>query len=114
MCNLVSSDLCVVHRMQTYLRGLLPGVVVFGLSAYEFHFSLKKLLADLHVLDAGSFTLKAFRAGKATALALSGAPLGQILAAGEWRSRAVLKYVDEDVFDSAQLIAAEMEHSDCD
>ena len=61
-----------------------------------------------------SFTLKAFRAGKATALANSGAPLGQILAAGEWKSRAVLNYVDEDVFDGAQLVARELELSDCD
>ena len=65
-------------------------------------------------MGAETFTLKAFRAGKANALVLAGAPLGQLLAAGEWRSRAVLKYVDEDVFDGARLIAAEMEHSDCE
>ena len=114
MCSTVGSGLCVVHRLQPVLEKLCPGALVFGFSAYEFHSILKKFLAMLAVDGAESFTLKAFRAGKATALAEAGAPLGQLLAAGEWRSKAILNYVDEDVFDGAQLIAAEMENSDCE
>ena len=114
LCSRVGSDLCVVHRLQSVLLGLKPGTEVFGFSAYEFHSLLKKFLVMLDISSAGAFTLKAFRAGKANALVLAGVPLGQLLAAGEWKSRAVLKYVDEDVFDGAQLIAAELDNSDCE
>ena len=71
-------------------------------------------MIQLNVEHATAFTLKAFRAGKATALASSGAPLGQILEARDWRGRAVLNYVNEDVFDGAQLVARELELSDCE
>ena len=58
--------------------------------------------------SASTFTLKSFRAGKANALAAAGLPLGQILAAGEWRCSAILNYVDEDTFDSFSFL-----HSIC-
>ncbi len=44
-------------------------------------------------------------------LQLSGAPLAEILAAGEWRSRAVLKYLDMQEFEKDVAIEAAM-HSD--
>ena len=75
---------------------------------------MRRFLAQLGVEHFEAFTLKAFRAGKATALANSGAPLGQILLAGEWKSKAVLNYVDEDVFDAAQLLRREFDQSDSD
>lgn len=57
------------------------------------------------------FTLKAFRAGKATELARSGKSLGAILSAGEWRSAAVLRYVDEDVVDAAEMLKTAVDQS---
>lgn len=114
LCGTVGNQRCVVHRLQPVLEKLVPGAVAFGITAYDFLCTLKKFLDLLAVDGSQSFTLKAFRAGKATALAEAGAPLGQLLAAGEWRSKAILNYVDEDVFDGAQLIATEMEHSDCE
>ena len=75
---------------------------------------IRKILIQLNVEHATAFTLKAFRAGKVTALASSGASLGQILEARDWRGRAVLNYVNEDVFDGAQLVARELELSDCE
>ena len=50
------------------------------------------------------FILKAFRAGKATALAVAGYSIGDILRAGEWSSRAFLAYIDGDAVDAAQLL----------
>ena len=44
-------------------------------------------------------------------LQLSGAPLAEILAAGEWRSRAVLKYLDMQELEKDVAIEAAM-HSD--
>ena len=49
------------------------------------------------------FTLKGFRAGRATSLACQGKSLAAILRAGEWRSAAVLRYLDIDSIDPAQL-----------
>ena len=113
-CRVVGPSLCVAHRMQPQLARAAVGSKLFSYTATQFLSILRKLLTQLSVQHAMSFTLKAFRAGKATALANSGAPLGQILAAGEWKSRAVLNYVDEDVFDGAQLVAREIELSDCE
>ena len=58
--------------------------------------------------------LKAYSAGKATAMAVEGATVGQILLAGEWRSQAFLRYVDTDVVDEAQLLSAVVQGSDCE
>ena len=113
-CRVVGSSNCVAHRLQPLLAQKLVGTKLFSYTATQFLSVLRKLLTQLSAQHSSSFTLKAFRAGKATALAISGAPLGQILAAGEWRSRAVLNYVDEDVFDGAQLVAREIELSDCE
>ena len=38
--------------------------------------------------------------------------LGAVLAAGEWRSKAILNYVDEDVFDSGQFVLQDIDNSD--
>ena len=105
--------MCVAHRTEPHLSKAVVGTKIFSYTATQFLNILKKLLIQLSIDHATAFTLKAFRAGKATALANSGAPLGQILAAGEWRGRAVLNYVNEDVFDGAQLVARELELIDC-
>ena len=113
-CRSVGAKMCVAHRIEPHLTKAVVGTKIFSYTATQFLNVLRKLLIQLSVDHATSFTLKAFRAGKATALANSGAPLGQILAAGEWRGRAVLNYVNEDVFDGAQLVARELELSDCE
>ena len=46
--------------------------------------------------DANRCTLKPFRAGRATSLAAAGPPIGVILAAGEWKSSAFLRYCQAD------------------
>jgi hypothetical protein len=72
------------------------------------------MLVLLSVPDAEKFSLKAFRAGKATELARSGSALGTILAAGEWRSNAFMRYVDEDAVDSSAVLGMVMDASDSD
>ena len=44
-------------------------------------------------------------------MASKGFTLHQILSAGEWRSAAFAKYVDEDVADCAQLLRSTVEAS---
>ena len=73
---------------------------------------VRRLLVLLGEVEPNRFTLKAFRAGKATALAAAGHSVGHILLAGEWRSRAFLRYIDEEVIDAAQLLVQTLETSD--
>ena len=76
--------------------------------------TLRTLLARIGVANAQVYTLKCYRAGKATALAASGESIGAILQAGEWRSAAFLSYVDEEVVDERQLLEDQLAASDDD
>eukprot|EP00930_Biecheleria_cincta_P078714 TRINITY_DN66291_c0_g1_i1.p1 TRINITY_DN66291_c0_g1~~TRINITY_DN66291_c0_g1_i1.p1 ORF type:complete len:140 (-),score=25.08 TRINITY_DN66291_c0_g1_i1:13-432(-) len=55
---------------------------------------LVRYLTMLEVPSAATATLKTFRSSRATNLALAGRTLPQVLAAGEWKSAAVLSYTD--------------------
>ena len=77
--------------------------------------SLRGHLAQLGVESAERFTLKPFRVGKATAMAAAGETLAAILAAGEWRSSAFLKYISESELDRQRLLEdAIMEDEDAE
>ena len=58
------------------------------------------------------FTLKGFRAGHATELAKLGRSLGEILLAGEWRTRAFLSYTDLNQLDEFEFMAMTIDESD--
>ena len=111
ICVGVANPLCVVCRVRTVLARHGPGHRLFNYTADRAVTTLRRMLTLLGVTNAQGYTLKAFRAGKATALAASGKSLGHILAAGEWRSSAFLSYVDTDVVDQAQLLDATLEAS---
>ena len=74
--------------------------------------TLRRLLALLGVDGHSEFSLKAFRAGRATSLAAAGKSIGHILSAGEWRSAAFLSYIDTDAVDQAQLLDKTLDESD--
>ena len=65
---------------------------------------LRRYLVLLGVPGAMSFTLKGFRAGKASHLAASGVALPAIMEAGEWRSNAVGRYLDESAIDAKRVL----------
>ena len=65
-------------------------------NAHAFLQRVRRFLRILKAENVEEYTLKMFRAGKATAMAAEGASLGMILAAGEWRSNAFLNYVNEE------------------
>ena len=96
-CPVQGRQHCVVHRMQELLLGKQVGDRLFPWSQKTVQGKLRAYLQVLTVQDAHLFTFKAFRAGKATAMAASGSSLGLILAAGEWRSAAYLHYVNEEM-----------------
>ena len=72
--------------------------------AFTPHFARTQITKDMKSLESdvgatkGSqqWSWKSFRAGKATAMAQAGMSLGTILLAGEWRSAAFLRYLDEE------------------
>ena len=66
----------------------------------------------VRVEDAGRLTLKAFRASKASNMISAGEPLKTVLTWGEWRSRAVLNYIDENAVEQAALLEATLIASD--
>ena len=91
---------------------LCSGDAVFSMSG---GMALKKLIRFLTlggVANAEAFTLKSFRAGKATEMAAQGNSLGAILEAGEWHSRALLNYVDPGVADHVQILKQTVDGSD--
>ena len=78
---------------------------------------LKRYLLFLEVPHSAQVGLKVFRASRATNLALAGRPVAHILQAGEWRSAAVLNYIDEEALlqgamDKAAILAKAIQQSD--
>ena len=65
----------------------------------------------LRALDARELRAS-FRASRATNLALEGKPVHAVLAAGEWKSAAVLAYANEDAFDRGAILTKTLEESD--
>ena len=72
------------------------------------------MLTSLKVEAPNEYTFKMFRAGHATSLAAEGKSLGHILKAGEWKSTAVLSYIDEDAVDASQFLSLVLDDSDID
>ena len=64
--------------------------------------------------DASQFTLKGFRAGRATSLAASVHSIGEILIAQEWKSSAFLRYCQADDLSVSALlnVVLEDDHDD--
>ena len=101
LCSKWGQGRCPVHRLAPYLAMLQQGQPLWPFNAAHFCGWLHRVLMLLSVEGAAKVTLKAFRAGKATALAEAGFSIGEILRAGEWQSRAFLTHIDEDAVDTA-------------
>jgi hypothetical protein len=93
-----------MHVANKYIERVSPEERLFDFTASQFVCAIKRALTLLSIDGAHMFTPKAFRAGRATELASKGVPIGQILKAGEWRSSAFLRYVDEDVVDASSFV----------
>ena len=72
------------------------GSRVFHWSGPQAVAKLRRYLRLLKIPHASEFTLKAFRAGRATAMAAQSIGLQMILATGEWKSQTFLNYVNEE------------------
>jgi len=105
--------LCPVHRVVAYLKASRVGKRLFSFSSSEFTRTLRRFLTLALAPNPAAFTLKAFRAGRATEMAAQGNSLGAILAAGEWKSAQFLRYVDTDMVEQKVLFERALE-SDSD
>ena len=113
-CRKTGRQFCVVHRCTEAVADCAVGARLWHFTAAAFQIQLRQYLVLLGTRGAQSYTLKSFRAGKATALAAAGASVGQILLAGEWKSQAFLRYVDTDVVDEAAVLATALCDSDAE
>ena len=103
---------CVVHKLQGLLASKALGERLFDFTSYQVLKALRQTLGLLGVEGAQAFTLKAFRAGRATAMAAEGANMAAILQAGEWRSWSALRYIDPDQVDQAHVMRTLIAASD--
>ena len=112
VCATRGRSMCAVHRMQAHLAAKQVAAPLWSFTPASALHTLKRLLVLVKEPQSAAFTLKAFRAGRATQLAAQGKSLGTILQAGEWRSSAFLSYVDTDAVDSSQLLSQTLALSD--
>ena len=112
LCSSQGSRFCAVHRLKPVLAKCKRAQPLWSFDIGAALKRLRRLLTLSHTPSAPNFTFKAFRAGKATALAAAGKSVGTILQAGEWRSAAFLNYVDTDVVDQARLLDQAMDQPD--
>ena len=113
--GLQPNALCLSHRLKERLSSMQAGAHLFHLTASQFLRRFRNLLSLLHVPGSNAFSFKAFRAGKATALAKSGCPVHVIMQMGQWKSAAMLNYVSPDALDEGVFwreVAQEPEEDD--
>ena len=83
--------------MTKLLKDKVPSDLVWKFDGARLISMIKTQLGMLGSKDGEkSFSWKSFRGGKATDMAKCCLSLGEILLAGEWRSRAFERYVDAD------------------
>ena len=103
-CARASPHCCTLHAVAPLLRNKRAGATLFDLTSSSFLKAVRRMLTLLGHKNANKCTLEAFRAGRATSLAAAGSPIGVILAAGERKSSAFLRYCQADeIFVSAVL-----------
>ena len=106
------SETCPVHVLGPWLQGLPSGTKLFeGVTAPAALRRLRQRLLRLGTTDAAAYRLHDFRRGHAQDLVHSGSRLGEILAAGQWRSAAFVLYLDQQVLDTGAVVEAHMNMS---
>ena len=96
-CSSTTAKFCIVHRLDG--AGGVHSQRLSNRTAYHVQRDFRADLASCNVEGAAKYTLKAFRAGKATDMAARGESFSAILECGEWRSSALLRYLSESEVD---------------
>jgi hypothetical protein len=104
---------CPVHRVGPILAKLGHGQPLFsGITAAKALAGLRDLLGAVGVLEPNRYRTHDLRRGHALDLQLSGAPLWEILSAGDWRSPAFLDYLNRFALERDMVMQAHLDESD--
>ena len=105
-----SRDTCLVHVLGPLVCATREGRPLFGgIACGEALEALRMFLHGLKVQNADAYRTHDLRRGHALDLQLSGAPLWQILPAGEWRSPAFMQYLDMHRLDRDLVFQAHLD-----
>ena len=104
LCKEFGPHLCPPHRLGPHLARRSAGQPLFLFTTGTFTTTLRRFLSLSLFEDSQKFTLKAFRAGRATEIAAQGNALGTILLGGEWSGSAVLRYVTVDAIEEQSFL----------
>lgn len=108
-----SKATCPVHVLGAWLMQHPLGTQPFArLCAQKSINELRRRLAIVGVANSAEYILQDFRRGHAQDLVLGGARLNAILAAGQWRSAAFLKYIDVAELEARAVLEAHFALSD--
>ena len=108
----MGNTFCVFHRYAEL--NLEDGDWLTQETPYQALQEMRRLLQKLGVEYADLFTLKTFRASRATTMAAEGDSLAEIMNAGEWLSSALLSYVNESAVDSQRFVQALMQEDEAE
>ena len=104
---------CPVHVVGEYFRSLPEGAQPFAaINKAKALVDLRAMLKAIGVAEAEHFRTHDVRRGHAEDLLESGAPLVEILRAGEWRSAAFANYIDDDKLEAGAVLDAHWIASD--
>jgi hypothetical protein len=110
-----SATTCPVHVLGPIVSGTAEGQRLFGqVTAALALKTLRTLLDVVNVRGAAAYRTHDLRRGHALDLQQSGAPLWEILQAGEWRSPAFLQYLDLHRLDQDLVVQAHMDEDSDD
>ena len=106
---------CPIHVLGKFVQGSPHGSQLFsGITAASALTALRHMLKSLGVSGHEAYRTHDLRRGHALDLQCSGAPLWEILEAGEWTSPAFLKYLDLHRLDTELVVQAHAGDSDSD
>ena len=102
--------MCAVHGLwDTFLEDLPDGHQPWhSIGPSQARRRLRDLLQRYLVPDAQKYGTQDFRRGHAEDMRKSGCSLAEILKAGQWRSAAFMKYMDEAGIDKAGLFSKQV------
>ena len=102
---------CALHRVQAAICAF-QKLPLWSFTASRTLADVRTCMQLLGAKGAAQMGWKAWRAGRASAMAAAGDSLEEILTAGEWRSIAVLNYLNESQIDASRMLLDAVEESD--
>ena len=104
-CSQVGREFCAVHIFKDYFKNRDVGDLVAQMTPTEYTRSVKRTLQKLNIPNYDKFTLKAFRAGRATELAKQNVAAPEILEMGGWKTgAAAARYVRGEEVDPNKFL----------